>query len=494
MATEQKIETGAQGRFVEDLSDIEDDFDRWYVEVNQKAGLVDDAPVRGCKIIRPYGYALWEACQAYLNPKFHEVGVRNAYFPMFIPRAFLEREADHVEGFTPEVAWVTHGGGHAFAESEWWAVRPTSEAIIMPLIAKWVQSYRDLPQLLNQWNTVFRWENRPRAWLRTSEFMWHEGHTAHSSDAEAEEFTLTILRIFERFLREHLAIPTVPGRKSESEKFAGAQRTYSVEAMMGGKHWALQAGTSHYFGDNFGRAFDIQFLDRDGARKHASTTSWAVSQRVIGAVIMVHGDDAGLKLPPRIAPIQVIGVPIFRKDDERAQVEAALDGALGALKAAGVRVESDWSENRPGWKRSEWELKGVPIRLEIGPRDVAAGEARIVRRDTREARQIALADLPAAIPALLDQIQADMLAAATAMLESKTYVIDSYDEFKARVAANAGWNLIRWCGDEVCETAIKEETKATSRNLPLDGQPDPGPCLKCGRHADGPRWIFARAY
>jgi prolyl-tRNA synthetase len=494
MTTEQPTTGQTESRFVEDLTDIEDDFDRWYVEVNQKAGLVDDAPIRGCKILKPYGYALWEACQEYLNPKFKEVGVKNAYFPLFIPRALLEREADHVEGFTPEVAWVTRGGGHEFPAGEEWAVRPTSEAIIMPTIAKWVQSYRDLPQLLNQWCSVFRWENRPRAWLRTSEFLWHEGHTAHATPEEAEAFTLTILRLFEEFLRDFLAIPTIPGRKSDSEKFAGAQRTYSVEAMMGGKHWALQAGTSHFFGDNFGKAFDIQYLDRDGTRKYANTTSWAVSQRVIGAVIMAHGDDAGLILPPRIAPIQVIGVPIFRKDAERADVEPALDAALAALKGVGLRVESDWSENRPGWKRSEWELRGVPLRLEVGPRDLAAGEVRVVRRDTREAQQVPVADLATAIPALLDQIQDALLAKARAMLESKTVPVDSYDEFKGRVASNAGWNLIRWCGDEECETAIKEETKATSRNLPLDGQPDPGPCLKCGQQADGPRWIFARAY
>lgn len=494
MSTEQTVGGSTQTRFVEDLSDIEDDFDRWYVEVNQKAGLVDDAPIRGCKIIKPYGFALWEAVQRHLDPEFKQIGVTNAYFPMFIPRSFLAQEADHVEGFTPEVAWVTHGGGHAFPESEWWAVRPTSEAIIMPSIARWVQSYRDLPQLLNQWNTVFRWENRPRAWLRTSEFMWHEGHTAHASDGEAEEFTLTILAIFERFLREFLAVPSIPGRKSDAEKFAGAQRTYSVEAMMGGKNWALQAGTSHYFGTNFGKAFDIQFLDRDGTRKFASTTSWAVSQRVIGAVIMVHGDEAGLKLPPKIAPIQVIGVPIFRKDNERAEVEVALDAALGALKAVGVRVDSDWSENRPGWKRSEWELKGVPIRLELGPRDLAAGEVRIVRRDTREAQQVAVADLATVIPALLETIHADLLAAATAQLESKMRPIDSYDEFKTMVVENAGWGLVHWCGDPACETAIKEETKASSRNLPLAGVADPGPCIYCGKHAEGPRWIFARAY
>jgi prolyl-tRNA synthetase len=491
MSTQQPTN---DARYVEDLTDIEDDFDRWFVEVNQKAGLTDDAPVRGCKILKPYGYALWEACQHYLDPKFKEVGVQNAFFPLLIPRALLEREADHVEGFTPEVAWVTRGGGRDLPESEWLAVRPTSEAIIMPMIAKWVQSYRDLPQLLNQWNSVVRWENRPRAWLRTLEFLWHEGHTAHATAEEAEAFTMTILQLFTDFLQNELAVPVIPGRKSESERFAGAQRTFSIEAMMGGKNWALQAGTSHYFGDNFGKAFDIQFLDRDGTRKFANTTSWAVSQRVIGAVIMVHGDEAGLILPPRIAPIQVIGVPIFRKEGERAEVETALDAALDALKGVGVRVSSDWSDNRPGWKRSEWELKGVPLRLEVGPRDIAAGEVRVVRRDTREAQQVPVAELATVIPALLEEVQNSLFAKAKAMLDSKTATVDSYDEFKVRVAENAGWNMIRWCEDAACETRIKEETKATSRNLPLDGQPDPGPCLVCGKEATGPRWIFARAY
>ena len=491
MSTEQ---AGNDFRYVEDLTDIEDDFDRWFVEVNQKAGLTDDAPVRGCKVLKPYGYALWEACQHYLDPKFKEVGVKNAFFPLLIPRALLEREADHVEGFAPEVAWVTRGGGRDLPESEWLAVRPTSEAIIMTMLAKWVQSYRDLPQLLNQWNSAVRWENRPRVWLRTLEFLWHEGHTAHATAAEAEAFTMTILDLFTDFLQNELAIPVIPGRKSESERFAGAQRTFSVEAMMGGKHWALQAGTSHYFGDNFGKAFNIQFLDRDGTRKSVSTTSWAVSQRVIGAVIMVHGDDAGLVLPPRIAPTQVIGVPIFRKDDERAEVETALDAALATLKAVGVRVDSDWSDNRPGWKRSEWELKGVPLRLEVGPRDIAANQVLVVRRDTREKQQVPVAELATAIPALLDEVQANLFAKAKALLDSKTATVDSYDEFEGRVAENAGWNLIRWCEDAACETRIKEETKATSRNLPLDGQPDPGPCLVCGKETTGPRWIFARAY
>ena len=483
-----------QSRYVEELTDIEDDFDRWYVEVVRKADLVDDAPVRGCKVMKPYGYALWEACQQYLDPKFKATGVQNAYFPLFIPRALLEKEAEHVEGFAPEVAWVTRGGNRDFPESEWWAVRPTSEAIIVTMFSKWIQSYRDLPVLINQWGSVVRWEDRPRAFLRTLEFLWHEGHTAHATPEEAEARTLLMLEIFQTFLEELLAIPTIPGRKSESEKFAGALRTYSVEAMMGGKGWALQAGTSHNLGDHFGRAFEAQFLDSDGARKYINSTSWAVSQRVIGAVIMVHGDDAGLVLPPRIAPYQVVGVPIYKNDNERARVAEAMDEALGALAAVGVRTHADWSDNRSGWKRNEWELKGVPLRLEIGPRDIAANAVFLARRDTREKLSVPVAELTTRVPALLEQIQADLLTQARTRLTSRIIAVDDYGAFKELIAANAGWGLVRWCGDETCETAIKEETKATSRNLPFDGQPDPGPCLYCGKPTDGPRWIFARAY
>jgi prolyl-tRNA synthetase len=492
MTTEQTRET--ESRFVEELTDIEDDFDRWYVEVVKKAGLADDAPVRGCKVIRPYGYALWEAIQGYLDPKFKATGVENAYFPLFIPRALLEKEAEHVEGFAPEVAWVTRGGGREFAESEWWAVRPTSEAIIVTMFGKWLQSYRDLPLLINQWGSVVRWEERPRAFLRTLEFLWHEGHTAHATPEEAEERTLLMLEIFRQFLEELLAIPTLPGVKSEAEKFAGALRTYSVEAMMGGKRWALQAGTSHNLGDHFGRAFDAEFLDRDGERKPIQSTSWAVSQRVIGAVVMVHGDDSGLILPPRVAPIQVIGVPIWRKEPERQRVEAALDAALAALAGAGVRARADWSEQRSGWKFNEWELKGVPLRLELGPRDVEAGAVTLVRRDTRAKEQVPVAELAARAPALLEEIQANLLARARALLADNTRPVDDYAAFKERVATNAGFNLVRWCGDPACERTIKEETKATSRCLPLGGAPDPGPCLLCGKEATGPRWVFARAY
>lgn len=484
----------ASTTFVEELSDIEDSFDEWYVEVCRKAGLVDDAPVRGCKVIRPYGFALWEAVQRYLDPKFKATGVENAYFPLFIPRALLEKEAEHVEGFAPEVAWVTRGGNRDLPESEWWAVRPTSEAIIVTMFGKWIQSYRDLPLLINQWASVVRWEDRPRAFLRTLEFLWHEGHTAHATAEEAEERTLLMLEIFREFLEELLAIPTVPGRKSDAEKFAGALRTYTVEAMMGGKKWALQAGTSHNLGDHFGRAFDARFLDRAGERQYIQSTSWAVSQRVIGAMIMVHGDASGLIIPPRVAPVQVIGVPIWRKETERQAVEEAMDGALQALAFAGVRAKADWSDQRSGWKFSEWELRGVPLRLELGPRDVAAGAVTLVRRDTREKVQVATAELAEHVPLLLEQVQADLLGRARAMLDEHTHRIDDYVAFKELIAANGGFGLIRWCEGAACETAIKTETKATNRCLPLAGEDDPGPCLYCGAATTGPRWIFARAY
>ena len=382
-------------RYVEDLIDQEDDFDRWYVDVIQKAELADDAPVRGCKIIRPYGFGLWEQMVACLDARIKATGVENAYFPLFIPQSMLAREAEHVEGFAPEVAWVTRGGNKELEEP--WAVRPTSEAIICPIYAKWVQSYRDLPILINQWNNVVRWEERPRAFLRTLEFLWQEGHTCHATLEEADERARTMLEVYRRFIEDDLAIPVVPGTKSESEKFAGALRTYTVEAMMGGKHWAVQSGTSHNLGDHFGRVFGIQFLDRDGERKFAFNTSWGLSQRTVGEIVMVHGDAAGLKLPPKVAPIQVIVVPIWRKSDDLQAIESAVARITERL-APVARVKVDWRDDRTaGYKFNDWELKGVPLRLEVGPRDVAADQAVLVRRDTREKQTVAIADLAPAV-------------------------------------------------------------------------------------------------
>jgi prolyl-tRNA synthetase len=477
--------------YVEALIDQDDDFDRWYVEVVQKAGLADDAPVRGCKVIRPYGYGLWELMVARLDARIKATGVENAYFPLFIPRSMLEREADHIEGFAPEVAWVTRGGDHELEEP--WAVRPTSEAIICPSYAQWVQSYRDLPILINQWGNAVRWEERPRAFLRTLEFLWQEGHTCHATGAEADERARLMLEVYRSFFEEDLAIPVVPGLKTEAEKFAGALRTHTVEAMMGGKFWALQAGTSHDLGDHFGRVFDIRFLDRDGERKWAFNTSFGLSHRAVGATVMVHGDDAGLKLPPVVAPVQVIVIPIWRTDGELATVEEAVERMTERL-ASLARVRVDWREDRtPGYKFNEWELKGAPIRLEIGPRDIAADQAILVRRDTREKQPVPIDTLAPVVEALLDEIQADLFSTARRMLAEHTADVDTYDELAGRVGTNAGWSLAHWCGGSACEAQVKAETKATIRCIPRDLPLDSGRCIVCGGTSDR-RVVFARAY
>lgn len=478
-------------RYVEELVDQEDDFDRWYVDVVRKAELADETPVRGTRVVRPYGFALWENMQAELDRRIKETGVQNAYFPLFIPQSMLEREAEHVEGFAPEVAWVTRGGNKELDEP--WAVRPTSEAIICPMYAKWVQSYRDLPILINQWCSVVRWEERPRAFLRALEFLWQEGHTAHATLEEAEERARLMLQVYQDFVETELAIPVVPGLKTESEKFAGALRTYTIEAMMGGKKWALQSGTSHNLGDHFGRVFGIEFLDRNGQRAYAFNTSWGVSFRTIGAVIMVHGDERGLKLPPRVAPIQVVIVPIWRKEAERDLVEDAVERVRQALLPV-ARVFVDRRDDKtPGWKFNEWEMKGVPVRLEIGPRDVAQEQVIAVRRDTGEKQPLPISGLADAIPTLLDEIQQSLFAAAKKMLDENTVTVDSYDVLKERVAANAGFSRAYWCGSEECETQVKAETKATIRCIPFDQPGVPGTCIVCGG-ASEQEVIWARAY
>ena len=481
----------SETRYVEELIDQEDNFDRWYVEVVQKAGLADDAPVRGCKVIRPYGYALWELMVVRLDARIKATGVENAYFPLFIPRSMLEREADHIEGFAPEVAWVTRGGDRELEEP--WAVRPTSEAIICPSYARWVQSYRDLPILINQWGNAVRWEERPRAFLRTLEFLWQEGHTCHATGEEADERARLMLEVYQSFFKEDLAIPVVPGLKTESEKFAGALRTHTIEAMMGGKFWALQAGTSHDLGDHFGRVFDIRFLDRDGERQWAFNTSWGLSHRAVGATVMVHGDDAGLKLPPVVAPVQVVVIPIWRSDGDLATVEEAVERIMERL-APVARVRVDWRDDRtPGFKFNEWELKGTPLRLEVGPRDVAQDQAIVVRRDTREKQAVSLAALAPAVEGLLGEIQMDLFSAAKQMLEQHIAEVESFEELVTRVAANAGWSLAHWCGDAGCEARVKVETKATIRCIPRDLPSESGRCVVCGGKSDR-RVIFARAY
>src|SRR5947209_9827808 len=390
-----------EDRYVEDIIDQDDNFSMWYNQVVRKAELADYAPVRGCMIIRPYGYAIWENIQHLLDTRFKETDVLNAYFPLLIPRSFLEREAEHVEGFAPEVAWVTRGGGEELEEPL--AIRPTSETIVGYSFAKWIQSYRDLPVLINQWNNVMRWEKRTTLFLRTSEFLWQEGHTAHRTLEEAEERTQQMLEVYRSFAEEDAAIPVVAGRKSENEKFAGAQRTYSIEAMMGdGK--ALQSGTSHNLGNNFAKSFDIQFLDADGQRKYCATTSWGASTRLIGGIIMVHGDDAGLILPPRLAPYQVVVVPIWRKDTEKTAVIDTVERVEKMLKGK-VRLKVDLSENTPGWKFNEWELRGVPVRMEIGPRDVQNNGVMLVRRVDRSREAVPMEGLEARLPALLEEVQ-----------------------------------------------------------------------------------------
>ncbi len=480
-----------QEKHVEEIIDQEDDFSKWYNQVVRKAELADYAPVRGCMIIRPYGYAIWEHIQHLLDSRFKETGVVNAYFPLLIPRSFLEREAEHVEGFAPEVAWVTRGGNEELEEPL--AIRPTSETIIGHSFAKWIQSYRDLPLLINLWNNVMRWEKRTTLFLRTAEFLWQEGHTAHRSVEEAEERTRMMLEVYRAFIEEDAAIPVIAGRKSENEKFAGALRTYSIEAMMGdGK--ALQAGTSHNLGTNFAMGFDMQYLDADGQRKYCATTSWGLSTRVIGGVIMVHGDKSGLILPPRIAPYQVVIVPIWRKDDEKAVVSEMVERIQKMLKGK-VRLKVDTSENTPGWKFNEWELRGVPVRMEIGPRDVQNNSVMLVRRDNRSKEPVGLEALETRLPELLEEVQRALFSRAAEFRAKNTYYTDSYEEFKQIIAEKRGFVRVKWAEDSAAELAIKEETKATLRVIPFD-QPEGGvrgKSIYTGELATCEA-IFARAY
>jgi prolyl-tRNA synthetase len=479
-----------QRGYVEDLIDQDDDFDRWYVDVVKRAELADDAPVRGCKVIRPYGYGLWENMQAALDRRFKKTGVQNAYFPLLIPQSFMEKEAEHVEGFAPELAWVTRGGRNELEEPL--AIRPTSEAMICHMYGQWVQSYRDLPILINQWCSVVRWENRPRAFLRTSEFLWQEGHTAHASAEEAETRARQMLDIYQDFVETELAIPVIPGMKSESEKFAGAVRTYTIEAMMGGKRWALQSGTSHYLGENFAKAFEIDFLDAEGERRFAQSTSWGLSQRTIGAIVMVHGDDSGLKLPPRVAPIQAVIIPIWRKAAEQGPVEEWVTRVVDTLDD--VRTHVDRRDDKtPGWKFNEWELRGVPLRIEAGPRDVQNQQVVVVRRDTREKQVVAIDDLASTVTALLETIQQDMFAAAQAYLREHTKTVTSLEELYERARTNAGFSVAGWCGDEECETKVKNESRATIRCLPFDQPERKGSCVVCGKAATV-QAVFSRAY
>jgi prolyl-tRNA synthetase len=478
-------------KYVEDITDQDDNFSQWYNQVVRKAELADYAPVRGCMIIRPYGYAIWENIQRFMDARFKETGVLNAYFPLLIPRSFIEKEAEHIAGFAPELAWVTRGGGDELEEEL--AVRPSSETIISHSFAKWVQSYRDLPILMNQWNNVMRWEKRTVLFLRTAEFLWQEGHTAHRTIEEAEERTLMMLEVYRAFAEEDAAMPVIVGRKSENEKFAGAFRTYTVEALMrDGK--ALQAGTSHNLGTNFARSFDIQYLDSDGQRKYCATTSWGASTRLIGGIIMVHGDNAGLILPPRLAPYQVVVVPIWRTDAEKTVVNAMVERVEKMLKGR-VRVKLDLSENTPGWKFNEWELKGVPVRMEIGPRDVQHNSVVLVRRDNRVKELVAIETLETRLPNVLEEVQQALFLRAKEFQDQNTHYTDSFEEFKQIIAEKRGFVRVKWAEDDAAEVAIKEETKATLRVIPFD-QPEGGvrgKCIYTGKPATCEA-IFARAY
>ena len=452
--------------------------------------MADYAPVKGCMIIRPYGYAVWEIMQQELDRRFKETGHSNAYFPLFIPESFLKKEAEHVEGFAPECAVVTRGGGKELDEPLY--IRPTSETIIWNSYKNWIQSYRDLPLLINQWCNVVRWEMRTRLFLRTTEFLWQEGHTAHATEEEARDETMQILEIYRDFAENVMAMPVLTGKKTDNEKFAVAVDTYSIEAMMQDRK-ALQAGTSHYLGQNFSRAFDVQFQSREGKLEYVYATSWGVSTRLVGALIMAHSDDQGLILPPKLAPIQVVVVPIYRDEEAKAQVMPVAQKLVDEFpNRLGIKLD-DRDEFKPGWKFNEWEMRGVPIRIEIGPRDIEANKVVAARRDTGEKHDIPLNEINDRLQAMLEDIQSGMFQKARDFLESNTRPIDTWDDFKAFQEAEEGFAESHWCGNGECEETIAKETKATIRNISLDAEDEDGQCIKCGKPSSM-RVIFSKAY
>jgi prolyl-tRNA synthetase len=466
------------------------DYSQWYLDVVLKADMADYGPVKGCMIIKPYGYAVWENMQRDMDRRIKETGHVNAYFPLFIPKSLLEREKEHVEGFSPECAWVTIGGGAELEEPL--AVRPTSEAIICSTYAKWVGSWRDLPVLINQWANIVRWEKVTRPFLRTTEFLWQEGHTLHATAEEAQEETLKMLDVYRSFSEEMLAMPVLCGQKSESEKFAGALRTYSIEALMGdGK--ALQAGTSHNLGQHFAEAYGIEYLDRNQQRVKPWSTSWGTSTRMIGGLIMTHGDDAGLILPPKVAPYQVVIVPIPPKKGDWSEVILPKAREVAAmLRGAGYRVHlDDRDQFQPGYKYADWEMRGVPVRLEIGPKDVEKSQCVLVRRDNRAKEFVPLAGAAARLGEILDGMQKDLLDRARAFVAANTARVRSYDEFKQVMADKRGFIVAGWNGDAATEAQIKEETKATIRVIPM-GEPVEAPCVVTGQK--GREVVFAQAY
>jgi prolyl-tRNA synthetase len=468
-----------------------EDFPGWYVEVVKRAGMAEHGPAKGSMIIKPHGYAVWEGIQRALDDRFKATGHENLYFPLLFPEKLLAKEAEHVEGFAPQLAVVTHGGGEELEEPL--VIRPTSEAVIWSTYANWIQSYRDLPLLYNQWCNVLRWEMRTRLFLRTSEFLWQEGHTAHASSGEAVEETLRMLEVYREVAEDVLAVPVLPGRKSASERFAGALETYTIEGLMRDKR-ALQCGTSHYLGQNFAKAYDVQFLNREGDLEYAWATSWGLSTRMIGGVIMTHGDDRGLRLPPAVAPVQVVIVPIYRSEDERGGVLAAAESARAELVAGGIRARvDDRDQHRPGFKFSEWELKGVPVRVEIGPRDVEAAQVVIVPRTTgaKEARPVA--EALGGMAALLDEIQRQLHTDATAFRDANRHRARDYADLAAGLQEEGGLWTGAWCGELACEEKVSAETKATIRFLPLEPEEPAAPCVVCGK--TGAEWAtWARAY
>ena len=477
--------------FPESITPQSQDFGRWYIDVVRRAELADYSPVKGCMVIRPYGYAIWELMQQALDRRFKATGHVNAYFPLFIPESLLMKEAEHVEGFAPQVAWVTQGGDEPLEERL--VVRPTSETIIGTMYAKWIQSWRDLPILINQWANVVRWEKVTRLFLRTTEFLWQEGHTAHETAAEAEEETRKMLGVYKDFAETELAMPVIDGLKTESEKFAGADRTYSIEALMRDGR-ALQAGTSHNLGQNFSKSYEIRFQARDKSLQYAWTTSWGVSTRMIGGVIMTHGDEGGLILPPRIAPYQVVIVPIPR-GNWRETVLPKAQAIRDELVARGVRVMLDDRDSQtPGWKFNEWEMRGVPLRLEIGPKDIEKSTVVLARRDTREKSFTPMEGLAAHVEQLLVTIQQALFDRAVQFRAEHTSETTDYDEFKRIMDGRPGFVISPWCGSAACEAAIKTETQATIRNIPFSSAPAEGrTCLKCGQPAVAHAW-FAKAY
>ncbi|GGH17850.1 proline--tRNA ligase [Paenibacillus segetis] len=477
-------------QFVTEITPQGEDFSRWYIDVIKKADLMDYSPVRGCIVFKPDGYEIWEHIQQELDRRFKETGHRNAYFPLFIPESFFQKEKEHVEGFNPELPWVTEAAGEKLEERL--AIRPTSETMFGHMYAKWIQSYRDLPMLINQWANVVRWEKRTLPFLRTSEFLWQEGHTAHENEQDAREETMRMLEVYRDFVENYLAIPVITGQKTPSERFAGAVDTYSIEAMMKDGR-AVQAGTSHYLGTKFAAAFDIQYLNRDNIQEYVHTTSWGVSTRLIGSLIMVHGDDRGLALPPKVAPKQVMIIPIGPPKTRDAVVGRS-DELFAELKKAGIRVGiDDRADVRPGWKFNEYEMRGVPIRLEIGPRDMDNGVCVLVSRISGEKKIVQQDNLVEEVQAMLEQVHNEMFERAKAFREDHFYSVDTLDEMKASIEEKRGFTLAGWCGSDACERHVKDETGATSRNIPFEPAVKKTTCLVCGEKA-AHTVVFARAY